>query len=64
MTTNAGAREMSERAIGFLGDSKGKEQRAIKNLFSPEFRNRLDATISFAPLAIETVEKVVEKMVQ
>ncbi|MBV5317597.1 MAG: ATP-dependent Clp protease ATP-binding subunit ClpA [Desulfobulbaceae bacterium] len=64
MTTNAGAREMSERAIGFLGDSKGKEQRAIKNLFSPEFRNRLDATISFAPLEIETVEKVVDKMVQ
>ena len=64
MTTNAGAREMSERAIGFLGDSKGKEQKAIKNLFSPEFRNRLDATISFAPLEIPTVEKVVDKMVQ
>ena len=63
MTTNAGAREMSERTIGFLGDSRGKEQKAIKNLFSPEFRNRLDATISFAPLAIETVEKVVDKMV-
>ncbi len=63
MTTNAGAREMSERAIGFLGDSKGKEQRAIKNLFSPEFRNRLDAVISFAALDIETVEKVVDKMV-
>jgi len=63
MTTNAGAREMSERSIGFLGDSKGKEQRAIKNLFSPEFRNRLDAIISFAPLEIEIVEKVVDKMV-
>lgn len=64
MTTNAGAREMSERTIGFLGDSKGKEQKAIKNLFSPEFRNRLDAIISFASLEIETVEKVVDKMVQ
>ncbi len=63
MTTNAGAREMSERAIGFLGDTKGKEQKAIKNLFSPEFRNRLDSIISFAPLEIETVEKVVDKMV-
>jgi ATP-dependent Clp protease ATP-binding subunit ClpA len=63
MTTNAGAREMSERAIGFLGDSKGKEQKAIKNLFSPEFRNRLDATISFASLDAGTVEKVVDKMV-
>jgi len=64
MTTNAGAREMSERAIGFLGDSKGKEQKAIKNLFSPEFRNRLDATITFSALEIDTVEKVVDKMVQ
>jgi ATP-dependent Clp protease ATP-binding subunit ClpA len=63
MTTNAGAREMSERTIGFLGDSSGKEQKAIKNMFSPEFRNRLDATITFGPLGPETVEKVVEKMV-
>ena len=63
MTTNAGAREMSERAIGFLGDSSGKEQKAIKNLFSPEFRNRLDATISFAELSVDTVERVVDKMV-
>ena len=63
MTTNAGAREMSERAIGFLGDSSGQAQKAIKNLFSPEFRNRLDAIISFAPLSVETVERVVDKMV-
>ena len=63
MTTNAGAREMSERAIGFLGDSSGKEQKAIKNLFSPEFRNRLDATISFAELSVDTVERVADKMV-
>ncbi|MDX9840914.1 MAG: ATP-dependent Clp protease ATP-binding subunit ClpA [Desulfobulbus sp.] len=63
MTTNAGAREMSERAIGFLGDSSGKEQKAIKNLFSPEFRNRLDAIISFAELSVDTVERVVDKMV-
>ncbi|MGD9948670.1 MAG: ATP-dependent Clp protease ATP-binding subunit ClpA [Desulfobulbus sp.] len=63
MTTNAGAREMSERTIGFIGDAKGKEQKAIKNMFAPEFRNRLDATITFGPLNPETVEKVVEKMV-
>ncbi|PIE69798.1 MAG: ATP-dependent Clp protease ATP-binding subunit ClpA [Deltaproteobacteria bacterium] len=63
MTTNAGAREMNERAIGFIGDSRGKEQKAIKNLFSPEFRNRLDATITFKPLELKTVEQVVEKMV-
>ncbi|MDX9835600.1 MAG: AAA family ATPase, partial [Desulfobulbus sp.] len=63
MTTNAGAREMSERAIGFLGDNSGKEQKAIKNLFAPEFRNRLDAIISFATLSVETVEQVVDKIV-
>lgn len=63
MTTNAGAREMSERSIGFLGDSKGKEKKAIKNLFSPEFRNRLDAVISFTTLEPATVEKVVDKMI-
>ncbi len=63
MTTNAGAREMSEHAIGFTGNSKGKEQKAIKNLFSPEFRNRLDATITFTALATNTVEKIVDKMI-
>ncbi len=64
MTTNAGAREMSERSIGFLGDSSGKEQKALKNLFSPEFRNRLDSTITFSTLEPETVEKVVDKMIR
>ena len=63
MTTNAGAREMSERTIGFLGDSSGKEQKAIKNLFAPEFRNRLDATITFQALEKNAVEKVVDKMI-
>jgi len=63
MTTNAGAREMSERTIGFLGDSRGKEQKALKDLFSPEFRNRLDAIITFNTLDPQTVEKVVDKMI-
>jgi ATP-dependent Clp protease ATP-binding subunit ClpA len=63
MTTNAGAREMSERAIGFIGDSAGKEQKALKNLFAPEFRNRLDATVTFQALKPEAVEKVVDKMI-
>jgi len=63
MTTNAGAREMSEHPIGFLGDSSGKEQKAVKNLFSPEFRNRLDSIITFTTLEPETVEKVVDKMI-
>jgi len=63
MTTNAGAREMSENVIGFFGDSAGKEQKAINNLFAPEFRNRLDAVITFQALDSATVGKVVDKMI-
>ncbi|WP_417914973.1 ATP-dependent Clp protease ATP-binding subunit ClpA [Candidatus Electronema sp. JM] len=63
MTTNAGAREMTERTIGFTGDSKGKEQKALKNLFSPEFRNRLDSIITFHPLQLVAVERIVGKMI-
>jgi ATP-dependent Clp protease ATP-binding subunit ClpA len=63
MTTNAGAREMTERTIGFTGDSKGKEQKALKNLFSPEFRNRLDNIITFHALELESVERIVDKMI-
>jgi ATP-dependent Clp protease ATP-binding subunit ClpA len=63
MTTNAGAREMTERTIGFTGDSKGKEQKALKNLFSPEFRNRLDSIITFHPLQLTAVERIVGKMI-
>ena len=63
MTTNAGAREMSERSIGFIGDAKGKEQKALKNLFTPEFRNRLDSAITFHALEMDAVERIVDKMV-
>ena len=63
MTTNAGARELTERAIGFMADKKGGGQKALHNLFSPEFRNRLDAVITFNPLEKEEIEKIVEKMV-
>ncbi|WPD24343.1 MAG: ATP-dependent Clp protease ATP-binding subunit ClpA [Candidatus Electrothrix scaldis] len=63
MTTNAGAREMTERTIGFIGDSKGKEQKALKNLFTPEFRNRLDSAITFHALELDAVERIVDKMV-
>lgn len=63
MTTNVGAREMSSAPIGFVAETKGREQKALKNLFSPEFRNRLDASISFAALAPKAVEKVVDKLV-
>ena len=64
MTTNAGAREMAAAPIGFVTESKGREQKALKNLFAPEFRNRLDASISFATLEPKSVEKVVDKLVR
>ncbi|MFH2123170.1 MAG: ATP-dependent Clp protease ATP-binding subunit ClpA [Pseudomonadota bacterium] len=63
MTTNAGAREMSSTPIGFVTEKKGRDQKAVKGLFAPEFRNRLDAIISFGALNAEAVEKVVDKMI-
>ncbi|MEN8134813.1 MAG: ATP-dependent Clp protease ATP-binding subunit ClpA [Thermodesulfobacteriota bacterium] len=63
MTTNVGAREMSERGIGFMADSRGGEVKAIKGMFSPEFRNRLDATITFNSLDKKVMNLVVDKMV-
>jgi ATP-dependent Clp protease ATP-binding subunit ClpA len=63
MTTNAGARELSTTSIGFVNDSsKGKDKAAINKLFSPEFRNRLDAIISFDSLDQDSMEKVVDKL--
>jgi len=62
MTSNAGAREMASAAIGFGQRSNlGKGEQALEKLFSPEFRNRLDATVSFGPLTPAAVEKVVDK---
>ena len=63
MTTNAGAREMSSTPIGFMSEKKGRDQKAVKSLFAPEFRNRLDAIISFGALSAESVERVVDKMI-
>jgi ATP-dependent Clp protease ATP-binding subunit ClpA len=64
MTTNAGASDAAKDAIGFgRGKRQGEDEEAIKKLFTPEFRNRLDATITFAPLAREAIDKVVEKFV-
>jgi ATP-dependent Clp protease ATP-binding subunit ClpA len=64
MTTNAGASDAAKEAIGFgRGKREGEDEEAIKKLFTPEFRNRLDATIAFAPLSRETIDKVVEKFV-
>jgi ATP-dependent Clp protease ATP-binding subunit ClpA len=62
MTSNAGAREMASAAIGFGERSNaGKGQQALEKLFSPEFRNRLDATVTFGTLTPEAVERVVDK---
>ena len=65
MTTNAGGREMTDAAPGF-GNSQesGRGRGAIEKMFAPEFRNRLDAWISFAPLSEETVIRVVEKFLR
>ncbi len=62
MTTNAGAEAISKTSIGFtLGSNSGDEMGDIKRLFSPEFRNRLDAIVSFAPLSEEIIMRVVDK---
>ncbi len=64
MTTNAGAKEMAKTAIGFGREIReGEDAEAIKRLFSPEFRNRLDAVIGFDYLDPIVVSKVVDKFV-
>ncbi len=64
MTSNAGASDMQKAAIGFGRDRRtGEDTAAIERTFTPEFRNRLDAVVSFAPLAKETIFQVVEKFV-
>jgi ATP-dependent Clp protease ATP-binding subunit ClpA len=64
MTTNAGAQEMASAAIGFGSPSNAdKGQKAIERLFAPEFRNRLDATVSFRALPPEIVERIVDKFI-
>lgn len=62
MTTNAGAENLSKSTIGFVEETHaGDEMKEIKRLFSPEFRNRLDAIISFAPLSHDIILRVVDK---
>ncbi|WP_243613978.1 ATP-dependent Clp protease ATP-binding subunit ClpA [Shimia aestuarii] len=64
MTSNAGAAELAKSAIGFGRDRReGEDTAAIERTFTPEFRNRLDAVISFAPLPKDTILQVVEKFV-
>jgi len=62
MTTNAGAEMLNKPSIGFAASrSAGDEMAEIRRLFTPEFRNRLDAVIPFAPLTPEIILRVVDK---
>jgi ATP-dependent Clp protease ATP-binding subunit ClpA len=64
MTSNAGAAEQAKEAVGFGRDKRtGEDTAAIERTFTPEFRNRLDAVISFGALPKETIMRVVEKFV-
>ena len=67
MTSNAGSREMSTSAIGLVTDrdqdTKSRGKAALERYFSPEFRNRLDAIVTFKPLSPEVMETIVDKFV-
>ncbi|MGE0699647.1 MAG: ATP-dependent Clp protease ATP-binding subunit ClpA [Hyphomicrobiaceae bacterium] len=64
MTTNAGASDMAKSAIGFnRAKREGDDEEAINRLFTPEFRNRLDAVVPFSALPPQVITKVVEKFV-
>ncbi len=63
MTSNAGAREASSRAIGFGGGKAGSASKALERLFSPEFRNRLDEIVVFEALEPGVMGRVVEKFI-
>lgn len=62
MTTNAGSQEMSRASMGFTSqDHKTDGMEALKNVFTPEFRNRLDGIIQFRPLGVDVINTVVDK---
>ncbi|MDO1558463.1 ATP-dependent Clp protease ATP-binding subunit ClpA [Brevundimonas sp. 2R-24] len=64
MTTNAGAADNARQSIGFgRGKVEGEDEKAIERLFTPEFRNRLDAVVAFRSLGADTIRMVVEKFV-
>ncbi|HEY3919023.1 MAG TPA: ATP-dependent Clp protease ATP-binding subunit ClpA [Stellaceae bacterium] len=64
MTTNAGAAELAKPAIGFGSEVRvGEDSEAINRMFTPEFRNRLDAVISFSALSPQTIGRVVDKFI-
>ena len=65
MTSNVGARDMQKRAVGFgEGRTSGDAEREYKNMFSPEFRNRLDARVQFSPLSPEVMTSIVWKFLR
>jgi ATP-dependent Clp protease ATP-binding subunit ClpA len=63
MTSNVGARDMTRRAIGFGGEPAGDGKADVERLFSPEFRNRLDAVVTFQKLTSEVMGRVVDKFI-
>ena len=64
MTTNAGASELTKQSIGFgAGAKEDADSEAINRMFTPEFRNRLDATIAFGHLTLEIVSQIVDKFI-
>ena len=64
MTTNAGARELVASTIGFTEDESGDPaKKPLERLFSPEFRNRLDAIVRFDKLSMEVILKIVDKQI-
>ena len=65
MTTNAGAHEMSRSSIGFVAqDNSTDGMEVLKKMFTPEFRNRLDAMIQFGPLSSDVIKTVVDKFLE
>jgi len=65
MTTNAGASEASETRVGFLGGTKEEaSEEALRRMFTPEFRNRLDAIVNFAPLSRVVMKQIVGKFMR
>jgi ATP-dependent Clp protease ATP-binding subunit ClpA len=66
MTSNAGAKDMDKSVIGFGDrgrDTGAKSREAVSRLFNPEFRNRLDAIVTFSPLTTDVMRKVVQKFI-
>jgi ATP-dependent Clp protease ATP-binding subunit ClpA len=63
MTTNAGARELTAKSIGFVTTKKSRDQSALNRIFAPEFRNRLDAIVTFSALNGEAMQHVVAKLI-